>query len=365
MNEKKEHRKIIHIDMDAFYASVEQRNNPSLRNKPVAVGGGGERGVIAAASYEARHYGVKSAMNGKLAKQLCSTLIFVKPNFDDYKLVSNEIHEIFSRYTTEIEPLSLDEAFLDVTSCNEKSATYIANSIKNDIKNELNLIASAGVSYNKFLAKIASDMDKPDGLFIIEPADGFNFVKSLPVKKFFGVGKVTAEKMKELGIIYGKDLLRFSLQELITYFGKSGKFFYSIARGIDDRPVKSNRSRKSIGTERTFEENTTDLVLLKSELKNVVDILWSRYKANDKEGKTVYLKIKFSNFTQITRAKTFQNVLTSKSKLLNTLNKLLVDNYTTELPVRLIGASISGFTDALTEDKDKVDESESSQLKLL
>lgn len=343
MKDVVENRKIIHIDMDAFYASVEQRNNPELRGKPVAVGGSEERGVIAAASYEARKFGVKSAMTGKRAKQLCPSIVFVKPNFEVYKKVSIEIKQIFSRYTAIIEPLSLDEAFLDVTFSSETSATYIANAIKNDIKNELSLIASAGVSYNKFLSKIASDMDKPDGLFVITPEQGADFIKALPVKKFFGVGKVTAEKMKELGIIYGKDLLRFSLQELITYFGKSGTFFYSIARGIDLRPVKANKERKSIGAERTFTENSTNVEFLKIELEKVVEILWKRYKASDKEGKTVSLKIKFSDFTQITRAKTLENTLNEKSRLFSILSKLLEENYTKELPVRLIGASLSGF----------------------
>lgn len=341
--------------MDAFYASVEQRNNPDLRYKPVAVGGGNERGVIAAASYEARKFGIRSAMNGKRAKQLCPGIIFVKPNFGIYKDVSNEIRAIFKRYTDSIEPLSLDEAFLDVTDSSESSATYIANSIKHDIKNELNLIASAGVSYNKFIAKVASDMDKPDGLHVVTPEEGFDFVKALPVKKFFGVGKVTAEKMKELGILYGRDLLRFSLQELTTYFGKSGTFFYSIARGVDLRPVKANRERKSIGAERTFEVNSTDLNLLKKELEKVANILWERYKSSNKEGKTVSLKLKFSDFSQITRAKSFQKTISEKSTLITTLFNLLEDNYTTELPVRLIGATLTGFVESLEDQGDSLD----------
>lgn len=361
MAEELVNRKIIHIDMDAFYASVEQRNNPDLRAKPVAVGGNEERGVISAASYEARKFGVKSAMSSKLAKQLCPELIFVNHNFDEYKKVSNQIRSIFKRYTTIIEPLSYDEAFLDVTDSQEHSATFIAKAIKNDILNELNLIASAGVSYNKFLAKIASDVEKPDGLYVIKPEDGFDFVKALPVKDFFGVGKVTAEKMKELGIFKGKDLLRFSLQELTTYFGKSGSFFHSIARGIDHRPLKANRERKSIGAERTFNENILDKESLKKELLRVSDIVWERYEASNNRAKAVSLKIKFKDFTQITRAKTTIKPIISKHFFLTTLLALYHQNYNEELPVRLIGATLSNF---VNKDEDTFTE-DVTQLKLL
>jgi len=261
-------RKIIHVDMDAFFASVEQRDNPELKGKPIAVGGGSKRGVITTASYEARPFGIRSAMPGFKAKAKCPDLIFVKPRFEVYGQVSKQIREIFSRYTDLIEPLSFDEAFLDVTECKVdlEFATDIAKAIKADIEQETSLTASAGVSYCKFIAKIASDMNKPDGLTVIKPKQAISFLESLPVEKFFGVGKVTAQKMKSRGIYTGKDLKEWSQYDLIKQFGKPGRFYYDIVRGIDDRPVKVERERKSLGIERTFEDPIDDLNILQEKL---------------------------------------------------------------------------------------------------
>lgn len=336
--------------MDAFYASVEQRDNPDLRGKPIAVGGNAERGVIAAASYEARKFGVKSAMSSAKAKQICPDLIFVRPDFEKYKAVSNEIRLIFQQYTSIIEPLALDEAFLDVTNHPMQSATFIAKAIKNDIYERLQLVASAGVSYNKFLAKIASDQDKPDGLFVIAPDEGRAFVEDLQVSKFFGVGKVTAEKMKELGIHKGNDLLKFSEQELSTYFGKAGAFFYNIVRGIDNRPVKPHRERKSIGAERTLSENILEREEIELQLKKVVDALWKRYEPSRKKAYTLSIKLKFSDFKQLTRAFTQEKAFISKSEIWNLSLQLILDNYDRKMPLRLLGVAMSNFQDE-KEDK--------------
>ncbi|WP_090245419.1 DNA polymerase IV [Lishizhenia tianjinensis] len=346
-------RKIIHVDMDAFYASIEQRDNPDLKGKPVAVGGNAERGVIAAASYEARKFGVKSAMSSMKAARICPDLIFVPPHFDKYKAASQEIRSIFQRYTDLIEPLALDEAFLDVTDHPMQSATFIAKAIKNDIYESLGLVASAGVSYNKFLAKIASDQDKPDGLFVIAPEEGADFVAQLSVDKFFGVGKVTAQKMKELGIYFGRDLLKFSEQELSTYFGKAGHFFYQIARGIDHRPVKAHRERKSIGAERTLSENILERDEIEFQLKKVVDALWKRYEKAEKKGYTLSIKLKFSDFTQLTRAFTGNKVIQTKAEIWNLSLQLIVENYDRKMPLRLLGVAISNFTDEGDERKEE------------
>lgn len=330
--------------MDAFYASVEQRDNPDYRGKPIAVGGSKERGVVAAASYEARKFGVKSAMPSVTAKRLCPDLIFVYPRFDVYKSVSNEIRGIFHRYTDLIEPLSLDEAYLDVTEnkIGLPSATLIAKSIKAAIAEELNLIASAGVSYNKFLAKIASDEDKPNGLYVITPDAAEGFINKLPIRKFFGVGKVTAEKMNGFGIFFGKDLKRYSLEQLSNWFGKSGGYFYNIARGIDDRSVNSNRIRKSIGVERTFESDVTDRSRLKEIVTDLSKMAFERCTRSNKFGKSVTLKIKFNDFTQITRSKT---ALTSMSSLeeIEELALALLDNEQKLKPIRLMGVTLSNF----------------------
>ena len=345
-------RKIIHVDMDAFYASVEQLDNPDLIGKPVAVGGNAERGVIAAASYEARKFGVKSAMSSKMAARMCPNLIFVRPNFQRYKEVSQHIHTIFKRYTDAIEPLALDEAFLDVTEnkMGLNSATFIAQSIKNDIFTELNLIASAGVSYNKFLAKLASDQDKPNGLYVIKPEEAIAYMESLPVERFFGVGKVTAEKMHSLQIYKGKDLMKYSVEELQSNFGKIGSFLFSIVRGIDEREVISNRERKSIGAETTFSNDIFDETNFRNFALNCFETLWKRYKSYPKKGRSITIKIKYNDFTQITRSTTETVEITSKPQLELLTEKLIDLVLPLDKPVRLIGFQISGFA---SESKDQ------------
>jgi len=331
--------------MDAFFASVEQRDNPELKGKPVAVGGSEERGVVAAASYEARVFGVRSAMNGKRAKELCPDLIFVRPRFEAYKQVSNQIRAIFERYTDIIEPLSLDEAYLDITENKMRmsSATFIAQAIKNDIFNETNLVASAGVSYNKFLAKLASDEDKPNGLFVIPPEDGKAFVEKLPIQKFHGVGKATAQRMQELNIFKGKDLLAFDEKELNHYFGKSGSFFHQIARGIDNRKVVAERERKSIGVETTFSDNISDEMELWEAARILLETLWKRSFKSDKQGRTLSLKLRYSDFNTISKSKTVESDIISENELMD----LAVQIYNSVLPlensIRLIGFSISSF----------------------
>lgn len=331
--------------MDAFYASVEQRDNPDLKGLPIAVGGGGERGVVAAASYEARKFGVRSAMNGKRAKELCPNLVFVRPRFETYKEVSKQIRAVFERYTDCIEPLALDEAYLDITENKMRmsSATFLAQSIKTEIFNETQLIASAGVSYNKFLAKLASDEDKPNGLFVIPPEQGKAFVEQLPVQRFHGVGKATAERMKELNIFKGKDILAYSLDELTRYFGKSGTFFYNIARGIDNREVHSERERKSVGIENTFTENFTDELLLWEEAKRMLQTLWKRQIKAEKRGRTLSLKIRFSDFRTLTRSKTVEQEITSESMLMDLAVELYNEILPLENPVRLLGYALSSF----------------------
>lgn len=338
-------RKIIHIDMDAFYASVEQLDNPELLGQAIAVGGSEDRGVVSAASYEARRFGVRSAMSGRRASQLCPHLIFVKPRFARYKEVSREIRAIFERYTDLIEPLSLDEAFLDVTEnkVGVKSATFIARAIKTDIKNELNLVASAGVSYNKFLAKMASDEDKPDGLFIIEEKDAENYLKELPVDRFFGVGKVTAEKMKELQLFKGADLMRLSEEQLRSYFGKMGSWLYSIVRGVDNRPVEAHRERKSIACEHTFRQDIFDNNSVLSESEKILDELWKRYRKVNKFGRTLTVKLKYSDFTLRNRSKTDLRYIQRRTDLDRLADELIDQILPLEEPIRLLGFQISGF----------------------
>jgi len=331
--------------MDAFYASVEQRDNPELRGKPVAVGGSGERGVVAAASYEARKFGVRSALSSKVAKRKCPGLIFVSPRFDVYKKISDQIRELFFEYTDLVEPLSLDEAYLDVTYAKKgkPSATLIAREIKTRIKEETGLTASAGVSYNKFLAKVASGMDKPDGLYVVTPGEADKFIETLEIKKFFGIGKVTARKMNEMGIWFGRDLKKVGRFELVRLFGKAGNYYYEIARGIDNRPVESSRERKSIGAENTFSE---DLYLeddLKNEIINICETLWRRIERSGKKGKTVTLKIKFADFKQLTRSKTLTEFIISKGQLLNEGLKLLKKEQPLPKGVRLLGLTLSNF----------------------
>ena len=299
-------RKIIHVDMDAFYASVEQRDDPELRGKPVAVGGG-HRGVVAAASYEARTFGVKSAMPSVTAKRRCPELVFVKPRFDVYRAVSRQIREIFADYTDLIEPLALDEAYLDVTEDRRGlgSAKAIAEEIRARIKAETGLTASAGVSYCKFIAKLASDQNKPDGLCVIPPGKGPAFVATLPVKRFHGVGPVTAAKMEKLGILTGADLASWPIEQLEAHFGSSGRWYWRIARGIDEREVKPDRPWKSVSAERTFDVDYREEADLRREVSRVAGYAWQRIEKASVKGRTVTLKVKYADFTQITRSKSF------------------------------------------------------------
>jgi DNA polymerase-4 len=344
---KPDERKIIHIDMDAFYASVEQRDRPELRGKPLAVGGSGGRGVIAAASYEARKFGVRSAMPAKTALRKCPMLLFVKSDFEKYKQVSAEIRKIFERYTSVIEPLSLDEAFLDVTYTNFEvsSATLIAQQIKNDIQNELNLVASAGVSYNKFLAKIASDQDKPNGLFVISPEQGPEFIEALAIEKFFGVGKVTAEKMKKHGINFGRDLLKYNKSELQQLFGKSGGFLYYISRGIDNREIQSKRKRKSVGAENTFSENIHGEIAVNEKFSAIFEKWWGRYTHHGKWGRTITVKVRNSDFDTVTRSYTSEEWLKDKNDIRKIAFELLDEAEAQQQHLRLMGISISGLMD--------------------
>ncbi len=342
---EKQIRKIIHIDMDAFYASVEQRDNPELKGKPVVVGGEHERGVVAAASYEARKYGVRSAMSSVLAKRKCPKLIFVKGNFEKYKKVSSQIRDIFYEYTDFVEPLSLDEAFLDVTHAKKgkPSATLIAIEIKKRIKEVTGLTASAGVSYCKFLAKVASDINKPDGIFVIKPDEAESFLEKLEVKKFFGIGKVTAEKLQKQGVYTGADLKKKEQSDLIRQFGKAGVYYYQIVRGIDNRPVISSRERKSLGAERTFHEDYSDLENLEKKLQDIEDELWRRLQKARTYGRTLILKIKFSDFEQITRSKTISDLFSSQNQIHATALDLLKNEFPFVKGVRLLGLSISNF----------------------
>lgn len=338
-------RKILHIDMDAFYASVEQRDNPELRGRPLAVGYGEARGVVAAASYEARKFGVHSAMPSVTAKRKCPELIFVKPRFDAYRAVSAQIHAIFSEYTPLIEPLSLDEAYLDVTE-NLKGieiATEVAEQIRARIKVETGLTASAGVSYNKFLAKMASDQRKPDGLFVITPKNGPAFVEALPVKKFHGVGPATAERMQKLGIETGADLKTRDLAFLQQHFGKSGPYFYWIARGIDEREVNPDRIRKSIGAEDTFSADIHDFDTARAELQPLADKVWRYCEASGIRSRTVTLKVKWDDFTQITRSKTVAAPVASAIEIAEIAILLLSPIFPAPKGIRLLGVTLSSL----------------------
>jgi DNA polymerase-4 len=343
-------RKIIHIDMDAFYASVEQRDHPEYRGKPIAVGGTpqGRGGVVATASYEARRFGVRSAMSSKVAARLCQDLIFVFPRFDVYKQVSQQIRAIFQRYTDLIEPLSLDEAYLDVTTDKQNigSAIEIARLIKHSIQQELQLTASAGVSVNKFAAKVASDMHKPNGLTFIGPSRLTAFMEQLAVEKFFGVGKVTAAKMKHMGLHTGADLKRLSEAELITHFGKPGKFFYKIVRGIDDREVKPDRETKSVGAEDTFAFDLTQREEMYHELEKIAQTVQSRLTRHHLKGRTVTLKIKFHDFKQITRSQTLAEGTDDLEIIESTVKRLLDESFTPGQQIRLLGISLSNFGEA-------------------
>jgi DNA polymerase IV len=340
-------RKIIHIDMDAFYASIEQRDNPSLRGKAIAVGGGpqGRGGVVATASYEARKFGVRSAMSSKRAVQLCPDLIFIRPRFDVYKAVSEQLREIMRRYTDLIEPLSLDEAYLDVTvdKLNIGSALEIAAQIRQAVRDELRLTASAGVSINKFVAKIASDIHKPDGLTFIGPSRIEGFMATLPVEKFFGVGKVTAQKMKMMGLHTGADLKQLSEAELEKRFGKMGRFFYKIVRGQDDRQVQPHRETKSIGAEDTFPYDLVSEEEMHPELAKLATVLSGRLQRYGLKGRTVTLKIKYSDFHQITRSHSLTEGTDNEALILTTAKNLLAATDLEDVKVRLLGISLSNF----------------------
>tara|TARA_R110001583_G_scaffold61013_2_gene180812 strand:- start:2671 stop:3765 length:1095 start_codon:yes stop_codon:yes gene_type:complete len=350
----KQYRKIIHIDMDAFYASVEQLDNPDLRGKPVAVGGGGERGVVAAASYEARKFKVRSAMSGVIAKRNCPHLIFVKPRFERYKEISKKIRTIFYEYTDLVEPLSLDEAYLDVTE-NKKgnpSASLIAKEIRQRIFEELNLNASAGISNSKFVAKIASDINKPNGQKTIPPEDVIEFLEELPIEKFFGIGKVTASKMYSLGIFIGKNLKDKSLEFLTQHFKKSGGHYYNIVRGIHNSEVKPNRERKSVAAEHTFIKNLTSEIFMLEKLEKISEELEQRLVKSKLSGKTVTLKIKYSDFKTQTRSKTLPYFIKEKAVLLETVKELLFQEKVMN-SVRLLGISVTNLNINLKKKPEK------------
>ncbi|MDB5737127.1 MAG: polymerase [Sphingomonas bacterium] len=338
-------RRIIHVDMDAFYASVEQRDDPALRGVPVAVGGSRERGVVAAASYEARVFGVRSAMPSITARRLCPDLVFVRPRFEVYREVSHQIRVIFARYTPLIEPLSLDEAYLDVTDdiAGMGSATATAEAIRAAIKAETGLTASAGVSYNKFIAKLASDQNKPDGICIIPPAKGEAFVACLPVKRFHGVGPKTAEKMMRLGIATGADLRAQSLEWLTRHFGSAGDYLHAAARGIDHREVRNDRPRKSVGTENTFFRDLRSPTELIEALDEIIDTVWPRIEASRSRGRTVTLKVKYDDFRQITRATSFADAVTDRALFTRAGHALMLALCPVERPIRLLGLTLSAL----------------------
>ncbi len=349
-------RKIIHVDMDAFYASVEQMDNPELKGKPVAVGGGGDRGVVAAASYEARKFGVRSAMSGFQARKNCPDLIFVKPRFDRYKEISKQIRAIFHRYSDLVEPLSLDEAFLDVTEnkIQHPSATQIAANIRHEIFEEVGLRASAGISNSKFVAKIASDINKPNGQKTIPPEDVELFLEELPIEKFFGIGKVTASKMFQFGIFTGRDLKDKSLDFLTTHFKKSGEHYYQVVRGNYFSEVKPNRIQKSVAAEHTFSKNLTSEIFMMERLESIAEELQNRLLRSKVAGKTITLKIKYSDFSVQTRSKTLTVFVKDKHILLSTVKELLYQEKVRE-SVRLLGISVSNLNNKLQQDEKVMD----------
>ncbi len=356
-------RKIIHVDMDAFFASVEQRDNPELRGKPVAVGGSGGRGVVAAASYEARKFGVKSAMPSVTAKRLCPDLIFVKHRFDAYKEASRQIRAIFEHHTPHVEPLSLDEAYLDVTEdrLGIGSATRIAELIRQEIRAKTKLTASAGVSYNKFLAKLASDQNKPDGICVIKPGQGAGFVASLPIRRFHGVGPKAEEKMKRLGIETGADLAAKDIDFLRSNFGSFADYLYRAARGIDLRPVRAHRVRKSVGGERTFSEDISSGSQLRETLENIIDIVWGRIENAKARGRTVTLKVKFTDFQNMTRAKSVPHWVEDKDEFARLGRELLEEALPLPMPIRLMGLTLSNLDRGEEEEPSQ----DSAQLSLL
>ena len=338
-------RKIVHVDMDAFFASVEQRDDPSLRGKPVAVGGSSQRGVVAAASYEARRFGVRSAMPSVRAARLCPELIFRKARFDVYKQISQQVRAIFLDYTSHVEPLSLDEAYLDVTDDLRGigSATRIAELIRQRIREETGLTASAGVSYNKFLAKLASDQNKPDGLCVIRPGEGARFVAGLPVRRFHGVGPRGAEKMARLGIETGADLAAKDIAFLRANFGSFADYLYRAARGIDLRRVRADRPRKSVGGERTFGHDISSGAALRAALDTIVDIVWERIERAEARGRTVTLKLKHIDFTLLTRARSLPRPLTGKAEFARLGHVLLEEVLPLAQPIRLMGLTLSAL----------------------
>ena len=342
-------RKVIHVDMDAFYASVEQRDDPALRGKPVAVGGDGPRGVLTTCSYEARKFGCRSAMPSVTAKRLCPDLIFRPPRFAVYTEISRQVREIFLDYTPHVEPLSLDEAFLDVTEDDQGigSATRIAELIRARIKAETRLTASAGVSYNKFLAKLASDQNKPDGLCVIRPGEGAAFVAGLPVRRFFGIGPKGSEKMASLGIETGADLAACDIAFLRRHFGSQADYLYRAARGIDLRRVKANRARKSVGAERTLEKDISSGSALREVLVRIIDITWRRIESSGSQGRTITLKLKHADFSQLTRARSLARPVADKTEFAAIGHALLDEVLPLAQPVRLVGLTLS----ALEEDE--------------
>jgi DNA polymerase IV len=352
MSETKPNRKIIHIDMDAFYASVEQMDNPALRGKPIAVGGSENRGVVAAASYEARKFGVRSAISGVMAKKNCPDLIFVVPRFERYKEISSKIRQIFHDYTDLVEPLSLDEAYLDVT-VNKKgnpSASLLAQEIRLRIFEEIGLTASAGIGNNKFIAKIASDYNKPNGQKTIPPEEVTSFLEELPIRKFYGVGKVTTEKMYQLGVFSGRELKSKTLEFLEKHFGKSGSFYYNVVRGIHNSEVKPDRITKSVAAEHTFDINLSSEIFMVEQLEKIAATLERRLKKHQISGKTVTLKIKYSDFTQQTRSKTLPYFISDKGLILETVQELLYQERMKD-SVRLLGISLGNLN---TEEKKAV-----------
>ena len=362
MSNKLPIRKIIHVDMDAFYASVAQMDNPELKGKAIAVGGGGKRGVVSAASYEARKFGVKSAMAGSLAAKLCPDLIFVKTDFDRYTEISKKIRKIFYDYTDLVEPLSLDEAYLDVTN-NKKgnpSASLLAKEIRDRIFNEVGLTASAGISINKFIAKVASDYNKPNGQKTVNPEEVIAFLEQLDIRKFYGVGKVTAEKMYQKGIFTGFDLKQKSLEYLDEHFGKSGGSYYYIVRGIHNSEVKPNRIRKSLAAERTFNENLSSEIFMLEKLERIAEEVSRRLLKSNVAGKTVTLKIKYSDFTLQTRSKTLPYYIGDKDVILETAKNLLYQEKLSN-SVRLLGISMSNLN---TEKKKKAELNKSVSVQL-
>ncbi len=335
-------RKIVHIDMDAFYASVEQRDEPALRGKPIAVGGSGRRGVVMTASYEARRFGVHSAMPSARARRLCPDLLFVRPRFEAYKEASKVMRGVFKEYTSLVEPLSLDEAFLDVTSPlkGPPSATLIARQIKTAILERTGLTSSAGVASNKFLAKVASGMNKPDGLTVVTPGEAEAFIAALPIEKFFGVGPATAKRFKALGIRTGEDLRERSRPELVQHFGKAGHWYYRISRGIDDRPVSTSRERKSLSAERTFSDDLATLHDMDEKLSEIAEEVARRMAKCKLTGRTVTVKIKYHDFVIATRSRTVPSGISSTEDI-TAVARMLLHGEPPKRPVRLLGIGIA------------------------